>query len=474
MVNENLYNKIYATDFERRHEDECILENFKIQEDLTSKCLATVKRYLFLDIALEIQTGNRNYFFTFLKRDHRQACLMLLAKYITVITRESLPEETKLLTSKWESGDISNFSYLMHLNNLSGRSFNDLSQYYVFPWTVLNFGDQLNHAFFNRKDNFRDLSLPVGKINRDKWENIKKNYERTKKDEIPGIKPFLFGSFYSNPAIVSNFLIRINPFASQHYELQSKQFDLPDRLFYSVADSLKSLTQCSSDFKELIPEFYFFPEFLKNRNEYNLGLRQNKDMVNNVVLPSWAHDEYEFVYRMRKVLESQEVTRNIHSWIDLVFGVYSKREYAIRADNLFLENLYQESSEGQAKEKNKDYMMYYKEFGQVPVPIFSWNHLPCKEQPNSLDLLVHPTIRVEELFLHNNIHGKLLQIDFTKKFTFLLFEKQLRMYLEEKFELKEYLWVNGDFEGGSAKFWEAVDEKERKHYCLLVHCKKSH
>ena len=89
----------------------------------------------------------------------------------------------------------------------------------------------------------------MGKINRSKWENIKKNYERTKKDEIPGIKPFLYGSFYSNPAIVSNFLIRINPFSFQHFELQSKQFDLADRLFYSVPDSFKSLNQCSSDFK---------------------------------------------------------------------------------------------------------------------------------------------------------------------------------------------------------------------------------
>jgi len=117
-----------------------------------------------------------------------------------------------------------------------------------------------------------------------------------------GMKPFLYGSFYSNPAIVSNFLIRINPFASQHFELQSHSFDLADRLFYSVKDSYQSLMICSSDFKELIPEFYFFPEFLKNRNEYNLGSRQNKDIVNNVALPDWAQDEYEFVFRMRKLL----------------------------------------------------------------------------------------------------------------------------------------------------------------------------
>lgn len=85
------------------------------------------------------------------------------------------------------------------------------------------------------------------------------------------------------------------------------------------------MTIASCDFKELIPEFYFFPEFLKNRNEYNLGLRQNKDIVNNVALPSWAFDEYEFVYRMRKCLECDQITRNMHSWIDLIFGVYSKK-----------------------------------------------------------------------------------------------------------------------------------------------------
>jgi hypothetical protein len=155
----------------------------------------------------------------------------------------------------------------MKLNNVAGRSFNDLSQYYIFPWTVTNFTEnRLGFEFFGKKENFRNLSVPVGKLSKTKWENIRNNYERTKRDDIPGMKPFLFGSFYSNPAIVSNFLIRINPFASQHFELQSHQFDLADRLFYSIQDSYKGMMMCSSDFKELIPEFYFFPEFLKNRN----------------------------------------------------------------------------------------------------------------------------------------------------------------------------------------------------------------
>ena len=37
-------------------------------------------------------------------------------------------------TSKWLKGEISNFDYLMHVNIAAGRSYQDLTQYPVFPW----------------------------------------------------------------------------------------------------------------------------------------------------------------------------------------------------------------------------------------------------------------------------------------------------------------------------------------------------
>jgi len=37
------------------------------------------------------------------------------------------------ITEKWQRGQISNFEYLMHLNTLAGRSFNDLTQYEPLP-----------------------------------------------------------------------------------------------------------------------------------------------------------------------------------------------------------------------------------------------------------------------------------------------------------------------------------------------------
>jgi len=40
------------------------------------------------------------------------------------------------ITEMWQNRKISNFDYLMFLNTISGRTFNDLTQYPVFPWLV--------------------------------------------------------------------------------------------------------------------------------------------------------------------------------------------------------------------------------------------------------------------------------------------------------------------------------------------------
>ena len=53
------------------------------------------------------------------------------------------------LTQKWINREISNFEYLMQLNTIAGRTFNDLSQYPVFPWVIIGkqFGFKI-YAYF--------------------------------------------------------------------------------------------------------------------------------------------------------------------------------------------------------------------------------------------------------------------------------------------------------------------------------------
>lgn len=40
--------------------------------------------------------------------------------------------------------------------------------------------------------------------------------------------------------------------------------------------------------KELIPEFFYMPEFLVNTNSYHFGVRQDGEPLGDVFLPTWA------------------------------------------------------------------------------------------------------------------------------------------------------------------------------------------
>ena len=47
--------------------------------------------------------------------------------------------------------------------------------------------------------------------------------------------------------------------------------------------------QTTQDIKELIPEFFYLPAFLENRNRYDLGkLADTEVPVDHVILPPWA------------------------------------------------------------------------------------------------------------------------------------------------------------------------------------------
>lgn len=51
--------------------------------------------------------------------------------------------------SVFQRGEISNFQYLMHLNTLAGRSYNDLMQYPVFPWILADFDSEVTAGFMD-------------------------------------------------------------------------------------------------------------------------------------------------------------------------------------------------------------------------------------------------------------------------------------------------------------------------------------
>ena len=59
------------------------------------------------------------------------------------------------------------------------------------------------------------------------------------------------------------YLLRLEPFTSYATALQGGRLDHADRLFHSVPETWNNCLTNPSDLKELTPEFYYLPEFLR-------------------------------------------------------------------------------------------------------------------------------------------------------------------------------------------------------------------
>ncbi|CAG0879480.1 unnamed protein product [Darwinula stevensoni] len=238
------------------------------------------------------------------------------------------------LTQKWVHREISNFEYLMQLNTISGRTYNDLSQYPVFPWILCDY--QSDYLDLENPEVFRDLSKPIGVVNPRNEAEVRSKYDSFE-DPSGTIPKFHYGTHYSNAAGVLHYLVRVEPFTSLHIELQSGRFDVADRQFHSIPAAWQMLMENPSDVKELIPEFFYFPEFLVNGNRFDLGRLQgaSREKVDDVVLPRWADSPEDFINKHRKALESEYISAHLHEWIDLIFGYKQKGEAAVHALNVF-------------------------------------------------------------------------------------------------------------------------------------------
>ncbi|KAL0082183.1 hypothetical protein F4703DRAFT_1739478 [Phycomyces blakesleeanus] len=239
------------------------------------------------------------------------------------------------LTQRWERRDITNFQYLMYLNTVAGRSYNDLTQYPVFPWILADYtSEDLN---LENPDTFRDLSKPMGAQTSERRLEFADRYRQWGETNDPA-PAFHYGTHYSSAMIVCSFLIRLEPFTQHYLKLQGGTFDHADRLFDSIGKAWESASEKNmGDVRELIPEFFYLPEFLENVNKFNFGVKQGTgEAIDSVVLPPWAHgDPKVFIMRHREALESDYVSANLHHWIDLIFGFKQQGQAAIDALNVF-------------------------------------------------------------------------------------------------------------------------------------------
>ncbi|XP_058444145.1 neurobeachin isoform X12 [Malaya genurostris] len=301
------------------------------------------RRYLLQNVALEIFLASRTSILFAFPDQHTVKKVIKALPRVGVGIKYGIPQTRRAsmmsprqlmrnsnMTQKWQRREISNFEYLMFLNTIAGRTYNDLNQYPVFPWVLTNYDSR--ELDLSQPSNYRDLSKPIGALNPSRREYFEERYESW---DTPGIPPFHYGTHYSTSAFVLNWLIRIEPFTAMFLALQGGKFDHADRLFSSIALSWKNCQRDTSDVKELIPEWYFLPEMFYNSSDYRLGQREDGSNVGDVELPPWAKTPEEFVRINRMALESEFVSCQLHQWIDLIFGYKQRGPEAMRATNVF-------------------------------------------------------------------------------------------------------------------------------------------
>ncbi|XP_063773674.1 lysosomal-trafficking regulator isoform X2 [Pseudophryne corroboree] len=316
------------------------------------------------------------------------------------------------LTQLWCSGQITNFEYLTHLNKHAGRSFNDLMQYPVFPFILNDYTSET--LDLSSTSVYRNLSKPIAVQSKEKEDRYIDNYKYLEDeyckgdredDPMPPVQPYHYGSHYSNSGTVLHFLVRMPPFTKMFLAYQDQSFDIPDRTFHSMNTTWRlSSYESMTDVKELIPEFFYLPEFLANREGFDFGVRQNGDRVNHVNLPPWArNDPRLFILIHRQALESDHVSQTICHWIDLVFGYKQKGRAAVQAINVFHPATYfgMDVSAVEDPVQRRALETMIKTYGQTPRQLFQSAHV-CRpgskllmegELPAAMGLLVQLAFR---------------------------------------------------------------------------------
>ncbi|KAJ1025084.1 hypothetical protein NDA18_004368 [Ustilago nuda] len=319
------------------------------------------------------------------------------------------------MTTAWREGRMSNFAYLMALNTLAGRSMNDLTQFPCFPWVLADYtSDELD---LEDPATFRKLELPMGAQTPVRRKEFEGRYVQLQEVDM---EPFHYGTHYSTASTVCGYLIRTRPFERLLMALQGGNFDLADRTFGSVGKAWMSASELSrGDVRELIPEFFYLPEFLRNTNRFDFGTTQAGDAIDDVELPPWAKgDSRLFVLKHREALESEYVSQRLHHWIDLVFGYRSRGNEALESTNVFHPLSYEDAVDLDAIEsamERQAVAQVIHNFGQTPSKLFNHPHpqrlrrpdpqLPASER---FGLLEHPRLIVQSIApirtLKNAVH----------------------------------------------------------------------
>ena len=324
------------------------------------------RRSLLVTQSLEIFLKNgKSYFFNFFRTKNAKKVYDFLEeaknKFSFIFDLNNNQKDIKNISYLFHTGKISNYDYILYLNQYSTRTYCDLSQYPVFPWLAMKYDNTEN--IDEPLNNLRNLKYPISVQNEEKRKQVINNYksdyenfEEENEEDKDKEYPAHFNVHYSSSAVIYYYLMRLNPYGRNLIKLQNYHNENPNRMFTSNKNIEHILTE-GYDNRELIPDFFCYFDFLINLNcnyfgqiidgslndDFNIEL--NKIYKNKNVISKYVYH----LYRNKKILNSLFVSKNLHEWVDIIFGkkqlleddneeaaescnIYSKYSYEQRTD----------------------------------------------------------------------------------------------------------------------------------------------
>jgi hypothetical protein len=214
---------------------------------------------------------------------------------------------SRSITERWCAGDISNLEYLMVLNTAAGRRMEDGVFHPFVPWvTDFTAGPH---------DGWRDLGKSKFRLN-------KGDAQLDRTFASSAVPHHVTESLSEITYYI--YLARRTPMALLRRVVRG---DFQAREYPAT---MARMFQWTPD--ECIPEFYTDPAVFKSLHGGEME---------DLTLPPWHKSEgggeitaSEFVQCHRAMLESDEVSAELHKWIDLNFGAALSGEAAIREKNV--------------------------------------------------------------------------------------------------------------------------------------------
>ena len=323
--------KIYKNQF-TRNEKLVIIKLDDIDEIVEKRSFL-----LWQSIEIYLKSG-KSYFLNLLSEENKNILLRELEKeknFKNLIHKKDFFAKNKSLNKCWKNKIITNYENLLLLNKYGTRSFNDICQYPVFPWLLLDNYDkigEINEINEEQEENelckssIRIFKYPVCLQDENKREGLLDKY--LEDDEFQ----HHLGIHYSTSSYIDYYLMRQQPFSNLMIRLQNYQQENPNRMFLCLAITNNTI-QITKDSREIIPELFSHFEYFINLNCDFLGFKFNDEIVDdlNILMENTDFNIKKkdnpffnyvyFIIEHKKLLNSKLVSKSINEWIDNIFGI---------------------------------------------------------------------------------------------------------------------------------------------------------